>query len=74
MKILILHTENDSQTSSIVKLATSLKIKVEVMGEHDAERQILLRLAETSFTKEWDSQEDNHWNEFLKTSADVSKR
>ena len=74
MKTLILHTENDSQTNSIVKLATTLQIEVEVIDEKDTERQVLLGLAEASFTKEWDSQEDNHWNEFLKTSTDVSKR
>ena len=74
MKTLILHTENDAQTNSIVKLATSLQIEVEVMDEKDAESRVLLRLAESSFAKEWDSEEDNHWNEFLKTSADVSKR
>jgi len=74
MKTLILHAENDSQTDSILKFADSIHVKVEVMDDKDIERQVLLKLAETSFAKEWDSEEDTHWDEFLKTAEDVSKR
>jgi len=74
MKTLILHTENDTQTNSVVKLARSLHIKVEVVDDKDAERQVVLKLAESSFAKEWNSEEDAHWNDFLKNAKDVSKR
>lgn len=74
MKTLILHTENETQTKSIVSFANSLHIKVEVMDDTDTERKILLKLAESSFATEWNSEEDAHWNEFLKTAKDVSKR
>jgi hypothetical protein len=74
MKTLILHTENESQTNSVVKLAHSLHIKVEIVDDKDSERQVLLKLAESSFAKEWNSDEDAHWNDFLKKAKDVSKR
>lgn len=71
MKTLILHTENKTQTDSVVKLAHSLHIKLEVVED---EREVLLKLAESSFANEWDSEEDAHWNEFLIKADDVSKR
>lgn len=71
MKTLILHTENDTQTKSVVNLANSLHIKVEVVED---EREVLLKLAESSFAKEWNSEDDTHWNEFLIKADDVSKR
>ena len=74
MKTLILHTENDSQLNSLVKLANSLHIKVEVLDDKDSEQNGLLKIAESSFGKEWNSEEDAHWNEFLKKAEDVSKR
>ena len=74
MKTLILHTENDIQTKSVVNLANSLHIKIEVMDDKDSEREVLLKLAESSFAKEWNSDEDAHWNDFLKNAKDVSKR
>lgn len=71
MKTLILHTENDTQTKSVVNLANSLHIKIEVV---DDEREALLKLAESSFAEEWNSEDDAHWNEFLLKADDVSKR
>ena len=73
MKTLILHTENDSQTNSVVKLAHSLHIKIEVMDDNDTEREVVLKLAESSFANEWNSAENEHWNDFLKNAKDVSK-
>ena len=74
MKTLILHTENETQTNSIVSLAHSLHIKVEIMEDADTERKVLLKLAESSFADEWNSEGDDHWNNFLKNAKDVSKR
>lgn len=74
MKTLILHTENESQTSSIVKLANSLHIQVQVMDDEETGKQLLLKLAVSSFAKEWDSEENSHWDAFLKKAKDVSKR
>ena len=74
MKTLILHTENDTQTKSVVSFANSLHIKYEVMDDADTERKVLLKLAETSFAKDWNSEEDAHWDDFLKNAKDVSKR
>jgi hypothetical protein len=53
-------------------LAEELHIKVEVMDDEDVERRALLKLAETSFAKEWNSNEDEHWDDFLKTAKNVS--
>jgi hypothetical protein len=73
MTTLILHTENENQTNSIVKLAKSLKVKVEVKEENEKD-DFLLKVAELSFAKEWTSEADEHWDEFLKNAIDVSKR
>jgi hypothetical protein len=72
MKTLIFTKASETQTDLLVKLAEELHIKVEVMDDEDVERRTLLKLAETSFAKEWNSNEDEHWDGFLKAAKDVS--
>ena len=71
MKTLIFTKANETQTDLLVKLAKELHIKVEVMDEDEKERKALLKLAETSFAEDWNSKEDEHWDEFLKTAKNV---
>jgi len=73
MKTLIFTKANEAQTDLLVKLAKELHIVVEVMDEDEIERKALLKLSETSFGEEWNSNEDEHWDEFLKTAKNVSK-
>ncbi|MCW3124774.1 MAG: hypothetical protein JWO03_432 [Bacteroidetes bacterium] len=65
---------NDSQKDLLIKLAEQLHIKVEVINDEDLDIKNIQKLAESSFAKEWESEEDAHWDEFLKSTADVSKR
>ena len=74
MKTLVFTEANETQTDLLVKLAKELHIKVEVMDDEKMERKALLKLAEKSFAKEWESKEDEHWDDFLKSAKDVSKR
>ncbi len=74
MKTLIFTHANETQTDLLLKLARELHINVEIMDDDGAERKALLKLSESSFSKEWNSKEDEHWNEFLKTAEDVSTR
>ncbi len=73
MKTLIFTRANETQTDLLVKLAGELHTEVEVLDEDEAERKALLKLSERFFAKEWDSNEDEHWDDFLKKAADVSK-
>jgi hypothetical protein len=74
MRTLVFTDANETQTDLLVKLAKELHLKVEVMDDEKMEGKTLLKLAETSFGKEWNSKEDEHWDDFLKTAKDVSKR
>jgi hypothetical protein len=71
---LVMTPINDSQKDLLLKLAHELNIKVEVLDEESMDMKSLMKLSESSFAKEWDSEEDAHWDELVKTSQDVSKR
>jgi hypothetical protein len=71
---LVLTQLNDSQKDLLIKLAQELHIKIEVLDDEDREQRALLKLSEQSFAEEWDSEEDKHWDDFLKSTKDVSKR
>jgi hypothetical protein len=73
MKTLVFTEANETQTDLLVKLARELHIKVEIMDDEKMETKALLKLAEKSFAKEWESKEDEHWDDFLKSAKDVSK-
>lgn len=47
---------------------------MEVKEEDEIDDNFLLKVAEVSFAKEWTSEADEHWHEFLKNAKDVSKR
>lgn len=74
MQKIVLTTHNESQTLLLMQLAKELHLKVELIGDDADEHHALMRLAEKSFAKEWDSPEDEHWDEFLKNAEDVRKR
>jgi len=74
MQTLLVTTENETQTDLLVRLAKELHLKIEIVEDETAEKKALLQLAEHSFAEEWNSEEDNHWDEFLKNATDVSKR
>ena len=71
---LVMTPLNDSQKDLLIRLAEELHIKVEVIDDTGVDTKNLLKLAETSFAKEWGSDEDAHWDNYIKSSRDVSKR
>ena len=74
MHTLVLHPENESQINSIIKLAHDLQVRLEIMDEDSLSPQIWLKMAETSFSNEWNNDKDSHWDEYLKSAKDVSER
>jgi len=71
MQRIVLTTNNDAQMRLLIQLAKELHMKAELIGDDADEHFTLMRLAEKSFAKEWDSPEDEHWDEFLKKAEDV---
>jgi hypothetical protein len=74
MKRLVVTTESDAQAELLIRLANELHLKVELIAEEVEESLSVLKLAESSFSKEWSSSEDDHWDEFLKKAQDVQSR
>jgi len=71
---LVLTSLNDSQKNLLIKLAEELHIKVEVIDDDSMDMKSLMKLSESSFAQEWNSEEDNDWDELLKPKENVSKR
>ena len=71
---LLISPINDSQRDLLLKLAEELHMKVEVLDDNSIDIKSLMKLAESSFAKEWNSEEDAHWDILLKSTQDVSKR
>ncbi len=71
MKTLLVTTESDAQTDLLIRLAEELHLKFEIVDAGDAEKKALLKLAESSFAKEWNSKEDERWDLYLKTAGNV---
>jgi len=71
---LVMTPLNDSQKDQLIKLAEELHVKVEVIEEDDLATKSLMKLAESPFAKEWNNEEDVHWDTLLKSTQDVSMR
>ena len=71
---LVITPINESQKDLLIKLANELNIKVEVLDDDSMNIKGLMKIAESSFAKEWNSEEDAHWDDLIKPSQDVSKR
>ena len=66
MKTLVLQTEKTSRIDLLYKLAQELGVEARLFNDKDIdEKTINAILAETSFAKDWNSKEDEVWNEFL---------
>ena len=73
MQTLILKVDSEVQADILIKLAREWHITMDVIdSEEEADRRAILTIAESSFAQEWNSKEDEHWDEFLKNSKDVS--
>ena len=72
MKKLLVDTKNRSQMDRLVRLAKELHLNFEVIDEENNLTSSLLRLAEKSFGKEWNSEEDNRWDEILKNDGNAA--
>jgi energy-converting hydrogenase A subunit M len=70
----ILSPQNDSQRDLLVKLAQELHIKIEVLDDVLAEKRALDKLSESSFAKEWGSEEDTYWDNIQIPLVNVPKR
>ncbi len=67
MKTLILETNSKSKFDVLVQLAKELNIKLRIIdSDENNETKATMALSEKSFAKEWNSKEDEHWDEFLK--------
>jgi hypothetical protein len=73
MSTLIIRTDNEYQLDLLLKLAKELALDAIVTHDADAEKKAFLKLAETSFAKDWNSEEDKVWDNFLKDKKHVSK-
>ena len=67
MKTLVLQTEKTSKIDLLYKLAQELGVEARLFDDNDlSEKALSAVLAETSFAKDWNSEEDQVWNQFLK--------
>jgi hypothetical protein len=67
MKTLVLQTEKASKIDLLYKLAQELGVNARLFDDNEiSEKTLGAVLAETSFAKDWNSEEDQVWNEFLK--------
>ena len=68
MQTLIIKTDKGNQADLFEKLAKELGLQIQVINDDTevADKQIAMAIAETSFSKDWNSKEDEHWDKFLK--------
>jgi hypothetical protein len=67
MKTLILETNSKSKFDVLVQLAKELNIKLRIIDSDEKDDTVsAMTLSEKSFSKEWDSKEDDRWDDFLK--------
>lgn len=67
MKTLVLQTEKTSKIDLLYKLAQELGVDARLFDDDELnEKTLNMILAETSFAKDWNSKEDDIWNDFLK--------
>ena len=72
MKRLVVDMQNNSEMDLLIRLAEKLQLNFEVIDDENDLSLSLLHLAESSFGKEWNSNEDARWDEILKNDADAS--
>ena len=65
MQTLVIKTENANQVEILLRLAKEMHIEVELTDSESTEKKAILKLAETSFAKDWDSKEDDIWTDFI---------
>ncbi len=67
MKTLVLQTETTSKIDLLYKLAQELGVSAQLLDDNELnEKTLNAILAETAFSKDWNSKEDDIWNELLK--------
>lgn len=67
MKTLVLQTETSSKIDLLYKLAQELGVSARLLDDNERnEKTLNAILAETAFSKDWNSKEDDIWNELLK--------
>lgn len=69
MRTLIIKTNKNNQSEQFEQLAKELGLTIQVIDDNDQnaiEKQIAMALADSAFAKDWNSKEDEHWDEFLK--------
>ena len=64
MKTIVFQTDKLEQFNLLIDLAKQLGIGVKSFGDID-ESQLTAIVSEASFAEEWNSKEDQHWDEFL---------
>jgi hypothetical protein len=74
MKTVVIKVKSDNQLDLLVHLAAELNIEIEVTDDEKAEKAVLVELSETSFSKDWENEDDEVWTEFLNKKPYVPKR
>jgi hypothetical protein len=74
MKTVFIKVRNDNQLELLVHLAAELNIEIEISDEEETEKLVLMELADTSFSKDWDNEDDEVWSDFLKKTPYVPTR
>ena len=74
MQTLVIKTENINQLDILMRLAKELHLNAEITDSESLEKKALLKLAESSFGKDWNSEEDEVWTEFLNDKKYVPTR
>jgi len=64
MKTIVFQTDKLRQFNLLIDLAKQLGIGVKLFDDID-ENQLTAIVSEASFAEEWNSKEDQHWDEFL---------
>ena len=74
MQTLVIKTENLNQLDILMRLAKELHLNAELTDSESLEKKAILKLAESSFSKDWSSEEDEVWTDFLNNKKDVHSR
>ncbi len=74
MQTLVIRAENANQVEILLRLAKEMNIQVEIAESDSTDKHAILKLAETSFAKDWDSEEDEVWTDFINKREYVSAR
>lgn len=67
MQTLIVTTQSTRQTDIFLRLAEEMHVEAKLLEDgFSTEKKIAAQLSESAFSKEWNSEEDQHWDDFLK--------